>query len=290
MIHLGVSANYRSHEVADPDHVAALARAIEEEGGESIWTVEHVVVPTIYQSVYPYSAGSGAPLTGDFPIPDPLDWLAFVAGVTRTLKLGTAVVILPQHNPVEYAKRVATVDALSKGRLLLGIGVGWMSEESEAMGIPWAQRGARTDETIDLMRTLWRDEVASFQGRFYDVPPVKMRPKPARPAGVPIIIGGHSKAAARRAGRRGDGYYPLGIPLADLPASLTLLREEARAAGRDPDAIELMARAPSTLEDAQRLRDLGFTRFTLGAPSGTDLDALRRRLSDYRTQILDKLG
>src|SRR2546426_360756 len=186
-----------------------LAQAAEEAGFDWLWTVEHVIVPRDYQSKYPYSPsgrmGSGLE---DFPIPDPLIWLAYVASATRTIKLGTAILILPQRNPVVTAKAVATLDHLAGGgRVLLGIGVGWLAEEFATLGVPFEDRGPRTDEYIAAMRVLWSQERASFQGRFVSFRDVFCRPlPPARQ--IPIIVGGDTKAAARRAGRLGDGYFP----------------------------------------------------------------------------------
>ncbi len=145
-----------------------LAQAAEAAGFDSIWTVEHVVVPHGYQSRYPYSEtgrmGSGLE---DFPIPDPLIWLAYIASATRTLKLGAAILILPQRNPVVTAKAVATLDHLAGGRrVLLGIGVGWLAEEFATLGVPFEDRGPRTDEYVAAMRALWSQERASFAGRF----------------------------------------------------------------------------------------------------------------------------
>jgi len=179
-----------------------LAQAAEAAGFDSIWTVEHVVVPAQYQSKYPYSPsgkmGSGLE---DFPIPDPLIWLAYIASATRRIKLGTAILILPQRNPVVTAKAVATLDHLAGGgRVLLGIGVGWLAEEFATLGVPFEDRGPRTDEYVAAMRTLWSQERASFKGRFVSFNEVFCRPLP--PAGrIPIIVGGDTKAAARRAGR-----------------------------------------------------------------------------------------
>src|SRR5919109_2688501 len=174
-----------------------LAQAAESAGFESIWTVEHVVVPHAYQSRYPYSPtgkmGSGLE---DFPIPDPLIWLAYVASATRSIKLGTAILILPQRNPVVTAKAVATLDHLAGGgRVLLGIGVGWLAEELASLGVPFADRGPRTDEYVAAMRALWSQERASFAGRFVSFTDVFCRPLPLDRR-IPIFVGGDTKTAA----------------------------------------------------------------------------------------------
>jgi probable F420-dependent oxidoreductase len=284
-VKLGLLPTYRSSVVASPDYALGVARACEEVGLESIWAVEHVVVPEAYSSRYPYAPDGRMPLTGDDAIPDPLDWLAFVAAGTTTLRLGTAMVILPEHHPVELAKRLATIDTLSHGRLLLGIGVGWMREEAEAVGTRFEDRGARTDEYIAVLRELWREPVASFHGRTVAFDRVKCLPKPVQPGGVPILVGGHSPAAARRAGRVGDGFFPLGVGVEELPALLELMAGAARDAGRDPDAIELTTNAPRDQETASRLVDLGVSRFVMSAHAQTDVPAVRDFVEATREKL-----
>ncbi|HXD96181.1 MAG TPA: LLM class F420-dependent oxidoreductase [Candidatus Acidoferrum sp.] len=248
-----------------------LAQAAEAAGFDSIWTVEHVVVPHGYQSRYPYSPtgrmGSGLE---DFPIPDPLIWLAYVASATRTIKLGTAILILPQRNPVVTAKAVATLDHLAGGdRVLLGIGVGWLAEEFATLGVPFEDRGPRTDEYVAAMRTLWRDERASFQGRFVSFNEVFCRPRPAG-GRIPIIVGGDTTAAARRAGRLGDGYFPARGAPAELFAEM---RRAAEAAGRDPADIELTVSAPAEPAEIEALAKMGVTRVAVPVSSGAGLPA-----------------
>jgi probable F420-dependent oxidoreductase len=248
-----------------------LAQAAEAAGFDSLWTVEHVIVPARYQSKYPYSPtgkmGSGLE---DFPLPDPLIWLAYVASATRTIKLGTAILILPQRNPVVTAKAVATLDHLAGGgRVLLGIGVGWLAEEFATLGVPFADRGARTDEYVAAMRALWAEERASFRGRFVSFDEVFCRPRPA--AGrIPIIVGGDTPAAARRAGRLGDGYFPArGAPAALFDE----MRRAAAAAGRDPAGIELTVSAPGDPDEIEGLARLGVTRVAVPVSSGAGLPA-----------------
>ena len=248
-----------------------LAQAAEAAGFDSIWTVEHVVVPHAYQSRYPYSPtgrmGSGLE---DFPIPDPLIWLAYVASATRTIKLGTAILILPQRNPVITAKAVATLDHLAGGgRVLLGIGVGWLAEEFATLGVPFADRGVRTDEYVAAMRTLWSQERASFAGRFVSFDEVFCRPRPA--AGrIPIVVGGDTRAAARRAGRLGDGYFPARGASTEL---FDEMRRAAEAAGRDPAAIELTVSAPAEPGEIEALARLGVSRLAVPVSSGAGLPA-----------------
>src|SRR4051794_38065760 len=194
----GIRPSYRGGHAAVAEDAVEIARVAESAGCESIWAVEHVVVPDGYDSRYPYAADGRMGLTGADAIPDPLDWLAFVAGVTTTLRLATGVLLLPQHNPVVLAKRAATIDALSGGRLMLGIGVGWLKEEAEAVGVTFTDRGRRTDEYIGAMRALWRDRPARYEGAFVRFSNVSSTPAPAQPDGVPIVVGGTSKGAVRR--------------------------------------------------------------------------------------------
>jgi probable F420-dependent oxidoreductase len=248
-----------------------LAQAAEAAGFDSIWTVEHVVVPHGYQSRYPYSPsgrmGSGLE---DFPIPDPLIWLAYVASATRTIKLGTAILILPQRNPVVTAKAVATLDHMAGGgRVLLGIGVGWLAEEFAALGVPFADRGARTDEYVAAMRALWSQECASFRGRFVSFDQVFSRPLPPN-RNIPVIVGGDTVAAARRAGRLGDGYFPARGAPAEL---FDEMRRAAVAAGRDPSAIEITVSAPSELPEIEALAKRGVSRVAVAASAAAGLPA-----------------
>ena len=222
------------------------ARAAEENGFESIWTVEHVVYPDDYASTYPYSPDGKMPAGSSTPIPDPLMWLAYIASATTTIRLATGILILPERNPVVLAKELATLDHLSGGRVELGIGVGWLREEFDALGIPWERRGARTDEYVAAMRALWATDGASFDGEFASFSRVSSNPKPPNGA-VRIVVGGHSRAAAERAGRLGDGLFPGKGSSAELAELLDIARQTAAAHDRDPAAIELTAGAPGGL-------------------------------------------
>src|SRR4051794_1368568 len=218
----------------------ALVTAAEDVGIESVWTVEHVLIPEGYQSPYPYSADGKMQGPDDMPIPDSFTWLAYVAALTSKLKLATGVAILPQRNVVYTAKEIATLDQLSDGRVILGVGAGWMREEFEAVGVPFERRGARTDEYIRALRALWGEDKVDFQGEFVKLSGVYCRPQPVQKP-VPIVVGGPSDASARRAGRLGDGYFPGRSDDATLSRILGIMRASAEDAGRDPDAIEVSA-------------------------------------------------
>lgn len=248
----------------DPAKAVELVQAGEAAGFESAWTVEHTVVPDGYQSAYPYSPdGKMAGGVNDIPLPDPLIWLSYVAGATSRIRLATGILILPQHNPVITAKQVASLDHLSGGRMILGIGVGWLKEEFEALGVPFEDRAARTDEYILAMRELWGAERPSFQGKFVRFEGTYCRPQPVNGA-VPIVVGGHSKAAARRAGRLGDGFFPARGAASEL---FSLVRQAAAEAGRDPDAIEFTASMPENPEEIPALASAGVARLLVPVTS-----------------------
>lgn len=235
--------------IPEPEAAKRLALAAEAAGFESVIAVEHVVLPTSYSSTYPYSATGRLPGGPETNFPDPLFWLTYVAAVTSKLRLLTGVLILPQRNPVVLAKELATIDQLTGGRLSLGIGVGWLREEFEAIGVPFERRGARADEYIEAMRILWATDDASFHGEFVNFDGMNCNPKPADGA-VPIVIGGHSKAAARRAGRIGDGFFPATGAQVDIAPLIDLVRQTAEEAGRDPSAIEVTTGCPEALPES----------------------------------------
>jgi probable F420-dependent oxidoreductase len=249
---------------AEADGVVEMAVAAEQAGIESLWTVEHVIWPSSYDSEYPYSPTGKMPGDKTSPIPDPLVWLSFAAAHTTTLRLGTGIVILPERNPLVFAKEVATLDRLSKGRLQLGIGVGWLEEEFDALGISWARRGARTDEYVHAMRALWASDDASYDGEFVSFENVSSNPKPDT-GSVPIVIGGHSVAAAKRAGRLGDGFFPGKGSIAELTEMIDIVHQSAAEHDRDPDAIEITAAHPGLFGGdpvgaAQELASIGVSR------------------------------
>lgn len=269
---------------ADPEWMAAFAGHLERCGFESIVVVEHTVLLTRYDSVYPYDSSGRVGLAADCAIPDPLDLLAFLAGHTSTLGLATGVLVLPNHHPVVLAKRAATVDALSGGRLRLCVGVGWLKEELEACGADFDARGRRADEQVAVLRALWADQPrgVSHHGEFFDFDNVMCYPKPIARERLPIHIGGHSRAAARRAGRVGDGFQPLGVAGSELASLIALMRAEASSAGRDPAALEVsLGHAVNKIDAdrAGRLADQGADRLVLAMPPTADIERAKDMLS-----------
>src|SRR5689334_24130711 len=226
-----------------------MVKLAEAAGFDSVVAVDHVVFPHKYTSVYPYAPGGRLPGGPGGALPDPLIWMAAMAAVTTRLRFMTGVIILPLRNPMVLAKQVATLDHMSGGRIELGIGVGWLKEEFEALGIPFAKRGARSDEYIAVMRKLWAEDGVSFDGQFVKFDEVSSNPKPVG-GSVPIVIGGHSEAAAKRAGRLGDGFFPsIGAQVDTLPL-LDVVDRSAEQAGRDPAMVELILGCPGALPNS----------------------------------------
>jgi probable F420-dependent oxidoreductase len=272
---------------ANPKLFEVLVRTADEVGIESIWTVEHVVVPVGYESKYPYSPTGRMPGNSEkIPIPDPIVPLAYAAAITKQIKLGTGILILPQRHPVYVAKEMATLDVLSGGRALLGVGIGWLQEEFEVVGVPFRERAARTEESVRALRSLWAPEPSSFEGRFYRWGPVESYPKPVQPRGVPIVVGGHVEGAARRAARVGDGFFPARGELDLLAKLFAAMRDECGKVGRKPEEIELTTGMNGNDRDSvRRYEDLGVSRLIV-SPPGFDPDGLRRGLEAFANTLI----
>ena len=218
-----------------------LARLFEELGYESMWTFEHVIVPEAYESRYPYSSSGKLAMGADSAFVDPLIALSFVAAATERIRLGTGINILTQANPLYLAKQASSIDHLSGGRLMLGVGVGWLREEFEALGVPFERRGARGDDYIDAMRAAWTGEPVAHRSDFVDWHGFRMLPTPAQSPSLPIVIGGTTDAAIRRVVARGDGWYVIHADLDEFRSHMARLHAECERQGRDPDTIELTA-------------------------------------------------
>ncbi|GAA2215188.1 TIGR03619 family F420-dependent LLM class oxidoreductase [Nonomuraea monospora] len=256
------------HHGLDPGKLVAFARTAEGCGFESLYVPEHVVL-------YPGAAIGPFELPPTLPYGDPLDLLTFVAAHTDRILLGTGVLLLPYHHPVTLAKRLATIDVLSRGRMrLLTVGLGALPGEARAMGVDFAARGRRADEAIDVLRLLWSGgaDGVSHAGEFFDVDRLCSYPKPHGAATLPIHVGGSSRAAARRAGLRGDGFYPGGRLRPEEVAELwELARATAAGAGRDPDALEYTRFGAIDMPDGrvEELAAQGVTRLVV-SPSTTE--------------------
>ena len=272
------------------EHARALelCQRAEAAGFESLWGGEHVILPSSIDSKYPYTADGKIPADPETPIPDPLIWLAFAAAAAPSMRLGTCILIVPQRNPLVLAKELATLDRLSGGRVELGLGVGWMREEFDALGVPWERRGARNDEYIEAMRALWAGPHAEFHGDFVDFAPVTCSPRPIQDH-IPVLVGGDSEAAIARAVRLADGYFPGEGDAEQLRGLVDRVRRGAEEAGRDPDTIGINAMFGAHMRDpnagVELLREIGVDRimvpaFAFAGSSGLD------RLSAFGEQVI----
>jgi probable F420-dependent oxidoreductase len=305
--------------LAVPNVILKMAETAETLRYASVFVTDHVVLPvSAARSVYPYSESGKFPGGAEQDYLEPLALMAHLAHATERIQLGTSVLVIPYRNPLVTAKTLATIDVLSGGRVILGAGVGWLREEFEALRTPpFAKRGPVTDEYLKLMRAVWTTDPVTFEGRHYAVRDVHALPKPARPGGVPIWIGGHTSAALKRAATLGDAWHPIGMrpPAMLLPeeyeAKVKELHGYAQAAGRDPESIALTLRVPmevrargtkspggdrplfqgTTTEvvgDIRRYQALGVSHFVFD-PVRPDLRALLQNLERFAGEVRPKV-
>jgi probable F420-dependent oxidoreductase len=237
------------------ERLQTVARQAETLGYRSLWAADHIVLPTHLISKYPYHPEGKFPIDPAENFLEPLTVLSYVAACTTNIRLGTGVLIIPYRNPVVTAKTLATLDVLSRGRVILGAGVGWMAEEFAFLNTPYRERGARTDEYLKAMKALWTEEEPAFQGRFVQFSDLRCEPKPVQKPHPPIWVGGHSKAALRRTATLADGWYGHVFwrnPEA-LPQEIQTIKDLAQQAGRDPHSLTYAAPAyERTFEDVLR--------------------------------------
>lgn len=288
MIRLGLNPTYKSINVCRPEWLVQFAGLASDVGADSLWVAEHMAMPTTTTSRYPYTESGVPGFTPFDPFPDPIEWLTWLSAVNTDVRLCPGVIILPQHNPLQLAKRLATLDHLSKGRAMVGVGAGWQREEMDAFGVDYETRGSRMDECIEALRALWADGAATYEGKHVSFRDMASYPKPVQPGGVPIIVGGSTNPAARRAGRLGDGYIPVSVTHERLAELLDLMTKSAVDAGRDPASIELtlQAKPETTVDDVKRFADMGASRFMLAVRSDIPFDEARASVERF-VDILD---
>lgn len=255
--------------VVEPEQLVGFARRAEEAGCESLWVPEHLIWPDTIESTYPYRQDGGLPVPSGVKLYDPWVLLGAVATATATIKLGTCVYVLPLRHPLITARAVATLDVMSGGRAILGAGLGWMKEEFDAVGLDFRDRGKRCDEIVPVLRSLWSDELTSASGEHVEFPPVHFYPKPPQGAGLPIVFGGESPAALRRAARLGDGWlgtwHDAGSTAAVTARLEQLLVEHGRAGSTFEITVMLSPRnmEPGAIE---ALWAAGADRICIGSP------------------------
>lgn len=287
-VHLG---NYGPR--AGRDTIATLAAKAEELGFHSVWASDHIVIPAQFTSRYPYGVNPYSPGGAFTPeatqnFYEPLVTLSFVAGSTQRVRIGTSVLIVPYRNPVTAAKMVSTLDALSNGRVILGVGMGWLEEEFLVLGVPaFAERGALSDEYIQIFKELWTKDEPSFRGKYYEFVPVRFFPKPVQKPHPPIWVGGHTPAALRRAATLGDGWHASRLGPEGMGQSVAQLRELAAQAGRDAAALTISLRCNLSITDEARGAASKEARRS-GELVGTP-DELGEGLREYRQAGVDSI-
>jgi probable F420-dependent oxidoreductase len=278
--------------------VLSVARCAEDAGLDSVWVADHLVYPVRSESAYPYRA-DGTPFGPEDGFLEAFTMLAAVAGATSRVQLGTSVFVMPMREPLQIAKTVATLDVLSEGRVILGIGAGWWEEEYRALGATFARRGRRLDEQIQIVRALWRDGRLEHHGEFYDFDEVVCEPRPVQPGGPPILVGGMGAPGWRRAARLGDGWHAVGSHEETLSEGLAEVRRLAAESGREPDEVGLSTSAglPADPERALkrliRLGETGVRHVVLNVPGDTASEmcaAIERLASEVLPEVRRSLA
>ena len=257
MLKLGCQMAFNEH--TSPEYIAAAAAMVEKLGYDSFWVPEHVLFFPDYESKYPYSEDGR--IQGDpRSLLDPLTALTYVAANTSKIRLGTGICLVPQRNPVYTAKQVADLDYLSGGRVDFGIGIGWLKEEFNALGVPWTDRAGRTEECIGVMKTLWCDELSSFQGKYFSFEAAYQNPKPVQRPHPPLIFGGESRAALRRVATLGQGWFTFNVTPESLAHGIDILQPLLEEQGRTISDISISVtpdRKHINQESLKRFEELG---------------------------------
>lgn len=277
------------YQVAGPD-IARVARRAEGLGYESLWIPEHLVLPVEYRSPYPYAADGRMPAPPDTPLHDPFLALAYAAAVTSRIRLATGIFVVPLRNPFATAKAVASLDVLSGGRFIFGVGIGWLEEEFEAVGMTFGDRARRTREYLALMRELWTRNDPVFEGGTVHVEGCKFMPKPIQQPRPPVIFGGHTEPSLRRAAQLADGWYGIAENLADTRDLIARLRGHERAQNRtSPLEITLSPRlgGPLTAEHVRTFAQMGASRLII--PSARDPERALSAMEQFHDQVMSRV-
>jgi probable F420-dependent oxidoreductase len=268
----------------NPSSLGAVARKAEELDYESLWIPEHVILPVQYQSPYPYSSSGRMPAPPETPLHDPMLALAFIAGITTRIRLATGIYVLPIRNPFTTAKAVASLDVLSGGRFIFGVGIGWLEEEFTAVGMDFKNRALRSREYVELLKELWTSNDPVYEGKTVSIKGFRMMPKPVQKPHPPLVFGGHTEPSLKRAARLGDGWYGIAESLPDIRGVIARLRGHEAALGRStPLELTVSPRlgGPVTVEQVREFAEMGVSRIILGTtPTTREQLAEMERLRD----------
>jgi len=277
--------------VGSVEKMVELGLAAERLGFESVWTFEHVIVPVDYRSKYPYSMDGKMGATPETNFVDPLIALAAIAAVTKKVRLGTGVNILPQSNPLYLAKQAASLDFVSQGRFMLGIGIGWLAEEFAALGVPFERRGTRFNEYVEAMRQVWSGDVVEHRGEFLQWSGFKSHPTPLQKP-LPLVIGGHKGRAYQRVARYGNGWFAPSATIDQISAMLKDLDRVCAEEGRDRSTIEISTMwipAMEAVDVVKKYEDIGVSRLILPLQflgAGDPVQSLEKLAGEVLAKIL----
>lgn len=303
-VKIGISLPHAG-DAASRDAIAAAAIRAEEIGLDSVWVIDRLLRPV---RPVPFRGRPPAPMPRIYStVFDPLETLTYVAAITRRVQLGTSAILALLHSPVVLARRLATLDQLSGGRVIAGLASGWLEEEFATAGVSMARRGQRMTEFVAVLRAAWAEDPVSFQGKFYSIPESDIGPKPVQAGGIPILLAYRSDGAIKRAARIGDGLNPfVTMDLTRLERDIALFRRTAQDAGRDASALPVVARANARLtdtplpdearplfagtaeqwaDDIERIRNIGVTHVLFGSDTPAPVDVQLRALADLRQRL-----
>lgn len=274
--------------MADPAELSKAARRAEDLGYHSVFVADHILLPTKITSKYPYTADGHFPFPADCDWIEPLTALAYLAAETKRIRIGTSILVLPYRNPLVTAKQLASIDRIAKGRLIVGVGTGWLAEEFRLLGVPKSERGARTDEYLTLMKTLWMEDDPRFAGRFFQVADVKFFPKPWQKPHPPLWVGGESAPALKRAATLGDGWHSASCSVEELPHKLAQLKTDRTHAGRSWEefTISIFPAERLTRELVKRLEVLG-VHHVMSPVYHPDPGKLMERLERFAREVVE---
>lgn len=279
---------------ADPDIISLIATTCEACDFHSLWAPEHIVLLDKYAAKYPYTQDGVMPFPSmEVDLLDPFIALTYAAAVTKKIRLGTGICLLPERHPLIVAKEVASIDKVSKGRFDFGVGIGWMREEFEALGIPWPKRAQRTRDYLAAMNSLWTDAVSEHKGDFCEFQPLRSFPKPVQTPHPPIIFGGESEPALRRVGEIGNGWWGVNVSVDAAKQHIAAIKGFAEAAGRDPSKLSLAVSPqlgmPVSLDEVKQYADLGIDQVVVGAFAGS-ADEYKQVLETTAETLIVPLG
>jgi probable F420-dependent oxidoreductase len=279
--------------IIEGEKISRIARRAEELGYDSLWVSDHIIFPTELRSPYPYSPDGKLPLDPTLPLLEPFTVLSYAAAVTKTVKLGTSVVIVPYRDPIVTAKIISSLDVLSGGRFIFGVGVGWLEEEFRVLRLNIKDRAAQTKEALLAMKACWTQNDPEFHGKFFDFSGIKFAPKPRQTPYPPIWFGGNSMPALKRAVELGDGWHSVWMTPEEVTITAKILRELCAKAGKDfsrfPLTINVNHKVPLTVENVKKYEEAGISMMFIPRYFGVDADEIVKGMEEFAKDVKDKV-